>query len=90
MNNESIVMNELSKSNEAMQPSIRVEQALAEIKDDFQTPMLAKIPFAEIAMLGGAFSGVAETLATPAAEGIYRYVFPCFYDPSRKIQTILE
>lgn len=76
MDTEGIVLNELSNSNGALQPSIRVEQALTDIKDIFQTSMLAKIPFTEIAMLGGAFSGVVETLATPAAEGIYRCVFP--------------
>lgn len=35
----------------ALQPSIRVEQALTDIKDTFQVPMLAKIPFTEIATL---------------------------------------
>lgn len=75
-NIDNIALTELNGAYSALQPSIRVEQALTEIKDTFQTPMLAKIPFAEIATLGGAFSGVVETLATPAAEGIYRCVFP--------------
>ena len=76
MDTEGIVLNELSKSSGALKPSIRVEQELTDIKDTFQTPMLAKVPFSDIAMLGGAFAGVAETLATPAGEGIYRCVFP--------------
>lgn len=76
MDTKGIVLNELNNSNETLKPSIRVEQALTDIKDTFQLPMLAKIPFTEIAMLGGAFSGVVETLAAPAAEGIYRCVFP--------------
>ncbi len=75
-NIENIALTELNGANSALQPSIRVEQALTEIKDTYQTSMLAKIPFTEIATLGGAFSGVVETLATPAAEGIYRCVFP--------------
>ncbi|MET0018025.1 hypothetical protein [Oscillibacter sp.] len=75
-NKENMALTELNGANGALQRSIRVEQALAEIKDTFQAPMLAKIPFAEIATLGGSFSGVVETLATPAAEGIYRCVFP--------------
>lgn len=40
------------------------------------SPPLAKIPFAEIAALGGAFAGFAKTMATPATEGLYRCVFP--------------
>lgn len=76
METEGIVLNELSNSNGALQPSIRVEQALTDIKDTFQTSMLAKIPFTEIAMLGGSFSVIVETLAAPAAKGIYRCVFP--------------
>lgn len=75
-NEENIALAELSGANSALQPSIHVEQALMDIRDTFQTPMLAKIPFTEIAALGGSFSGVVETLATPAAEGIYRCVFP--------------
>ena len=60
MDTEGIVLNELSNSNGALQPSIRVEEALTDIKDTFQTPMLAKVPFSEITMLGGTFAGVAE------------------------------
>lgn len=75
-NNNNLVLSELSGDNSVIQPSIHVEQALIDIKDTFQLPMLAKIPFTEIATLGGAFSGVVEALATPAAEGIYRCVFP--------------
>lgn len=76
METEGIVLNELTNSNGGLQPSIRVEQALTDIKDTFQASMLAKIPFTEIAMLGGSFSVIVETLAAPAAKGIYRCVFP--------------
>ena len=75
-NNDSLVLNELAESGSALRPSVQVEHALAEIKDTYQTSPLAKIPFTEIATLGGSFAGVVETMATPAAEGIYRCVFP--------------
>ncbi len=75
-NNDVIVLEELTECRDEFKPSLGVEYALADIKDTFQTPMLAKIPFTEIAALGGAFSGVVSTLSTPAAEGIYRCVFP--------------
>ena len=75
-NNDSLVLNELAESGSALRPSVQVEHALAEIKDTYQTAPLAKIPFTEIAALGGSFAGVVETMATPAAEGIYRCVFP--------------
>lgn len=75
-NNDLLVLNELTESGGSLRPSIQVERALAEIKDTFQTSPLAKIPFTEIAALGGSFAGVAETIATPAAEGLYRCVFP--------------
>lgn len=75
-NNDLIVLEELTECSDKFKPSLGVEYALADIKDTFQTPMLAKIPFTEIAALGGAFSGVVSTLSTPAAEGIYRCVFP--------------
>ena len=75
-NNEAIVLNELTEYGESVRPSVCVEHALADIKDTFQTPVLAKIPFTEIAALGGSFAGVVNTLATPAAEGVYRCVFP--------------
>lgn len=75
MAHEELVLSELSEGG-ALRPSIQVEHALADIKDTFQTSPLAKIPFTEIAALGGSFAGVAETLATPAAEGLYRCVFP--------------
>lgn len=74
-NNELLVLNELSDSS-YLRPSVQVEHALAEIKDEFQTSPLAKIPFTEIAALGGSFAGVVETLATPVGEGLYRCVFP--------------
>ena len=74
--NDSLVLNELVESGSSIRPSVQVEQALAEIKDTYQTAPFAKIPFTEIAALGGSFAGVAETLATPAAEGLYRCVFP--------------
>jgi len=75
-NNDAIVLNELTEYGESVRPSVCVEHALADIKDTFQTPVLAKVPFTEIAALGGSFAGVASTLATPAAEGVYRCVFP--------------
>lgn len=75
-NNDLSVLNELTESGGSLRPSIQVERALAEIKDTFQTSPLAKIPFTEIAALGGSFAGVAQTIATPAAEGLYRCVFP--------------
>ena len=71
-NNDLLVLNELTESGGSLRPSIQVERALAEIKDTFQTSPLAKIPFTEIAALGGSFAGVAQTIATPAAEGLYR------------------
>lgn len=75
-NNDLLVLNELTESGGSLRPGIQVEHALAEIKDTFQTSPLAKIPFTEIAALGGPFAGAAETMATPAAEGLYRCVFP--------------
>ena len=51
-NNDSLVLNELSEAENNLRPSIQVEQALAEIKDTYQTSPLAKIPFAEITALG--------------------------------------
>ena len=61
--NDSLVLNELAESGSSIRPSVQVEQALAEIKDTYQTAPFAKIPFTEIAALGGSFAGVAETLA---------------------------
>lgn len=75
-NNDSFVLNELNGAAGALRPSVQVEQALAEIKENYQSSPLAKIPFTEIAALGGSFAGVVETMATPAAEGVYRCVFP--------------
>ena len=76
MNNDMIVLEQLAECENAIKPSMSVEYALADIKDTFQTPVLAKIPFTEIAALGGSFAGVVNTLSTPTAEGIYRCVFP--------------
>lgn len=75
-NNDSLVLNELNGAAGALRPSVQVEQALAEIKENYQSSPLAKIPFTEITALGGSFAGVVETMATPAAEGVYRCVFP--------------
>ena len=75
-NNDSLVLNELNGAAGTLRPSVQVEQALAEIKENYQSSPLAKIPFTEIAALGGSFAGVVETMATPAAEGVYRCVFP--------------
>ena len=71
-----LVLNELSESDGSLRPSIQVERALADINDTFLMSPLAKIPFTEIAALGGSFSGVAETLASPAAGEVFRCVFP--------------
>lgn len=75
-NNDLLVLNELTEARGSLRPSIQVERTLAEIKDTYQTSPLAKIPFAEIAALGGSFAGLAETMATSATEGLYRCVFP--------------
>lgn len=75
-NYDSLVLNELTESGGNLRPSIQVEHTLAEIKDIYQTSPLAKIPFTEIAALGGTFSGVVETMAALATEGLYRCVFP--------------
>lgn len=74
--NDSIALSELTEDNKKIRSSIQVEHTFAEIKDALQTPLLAKVPFAEIASLGGAFSVIPETLMPPAGEGIYRCVFP--------------
>ena len=76
MVHEELVLSELSTASDILQPSIQVEHALADIKDTFQISPLAKIPFTEIAALGGSFASVVETMATPAGEGLYRCVFP--------------
>lgn len=75
-NNDLLVLNELTESGSNLRPSIQVEHALTEIQDTYLTSPLAKIPFAEIASLGGSFAGLAQTMATPATEGLYRCVFP--------------
>lgn len=75
-NNDLLVLNELTESGNNIRPSIQVEHALAEIQDTYLTSPLAKIPFAEIAALGGSFAGLAQTMASPATEGLYRCVFP--------------
>lgn len=75
-NNDLLVLNELTESGNNLRPSIQVEHALAEIQDTYLTSPLAKIPFAEIAALGGSFAGLVQTMATPATEGLYRCVFP--------------
>lgn len=75
-NTDSLVLRELAASSANLRPSIQVEHALSEIKDTYLTSPLAKIPFTEIAALGGSFAGVVESMASPAAEGLYRCVFP--------------
>lgn len=75
-NDDFLVLNELAESGGSLRPSVQVEQALAEIKDIYQPSPLAKVPFTEIAALGGSFARMAETLAAPMAEGLYRCVFP--------------
>lgn len=76
MAHEELVLSELSEVRGALSPSVQVEHALVDIKETFQTSPLAKIPFTEIAAMGGSFASVVETMATPAAEGLYRCVFP--------------
>ena len=75
-NTDSLVLREFADSSANLRPSIQVEHALSEIKDTYLTSPLAKIPFTEIAALGGSFAGVVESMASPAAEGLYRCVFP--------------
>ena len=75
-NNDSLVLNELSEAENNLRPSIQIEQALAEIKDTYQTSPLAKIPFAEITALGGAFAVAAKAMYAPAENGLFRCVFP--------------
>ena len=75
-NNDLLVLNEMTESGNNLRPSLQVEHALAEIKDTYLSSPLAKIPFAEIAALGGSFAGLMQTMATPATEGLYRCVFP--------------
>ena len=75
-NNDSLVLSELSETEDNLRPSIQIEQALAEINDTYKTSPLAKIPFAEITALGGSFAVAAKAMSTPAAEGLYRCVFP--------------
>lgn len=74
--NDSLVLHELADSSTSLKSNIQVEHTLAEIKDTYFTSPLAKIPFTEIAALGGSFAGVVESMASPAAEGLYRCVFP--------------
>ena len=75
-NTDSLVLRELADSSANLRPSIQVEHALSEIEDTYLISPLAKIPFTEIAALGGSFAGVVESMCSPAAEGLYRCVFP--------------
>lgn len=75
-NNDSLVLNELSEAEDNLRPNIQIEQALAEIKDTYQTSPLAKIPFAEITALGGSFAVAAKAMYAPAENGLFRCVFP--------------
>ncbi|MBQ3214756.1 MAG: hypothetical protein IJB11_01410 [Oscillospiraceae bacterium] len=75
-NHDSFVLRELADFSTSLSPSVQVEHSLAEIRDTYLTSPLAKIPFKEIAALGGSFAGVVESMASPAAEGLYRCVFP--------------
>ncbi len=74
--NDLLALNELSESSEEFRPSIQVEQALTDINNTYLTSPLSKIPFTEIAALGGAFAGVVEKLASSAAGEVFRCVFP--------------
>ena len=73
---DGIVLRELSDNTDDLNLCVSIEHALVDIRDTFQTPSLAKIPFTEIAALGGSFASVVHSLSTPAGEGIYRCVFP--------------
>ncbi len=75
-NNDLLVLNELTESGSSLRSNIQVEHTLAEIKDTYQTSPLAKITFSELVDLGGSFAGLAQTMAAPATEGLYRCVFP--------------
>ena len=74
--NDLIALNELTEAGGNLRPSIQVEKALTDINTTYLTSPLAKIPFTEIAALGGAFAGVAEKLATSAAGEVFRCIFP--------------
>lgn len=75
-NNDILVLNALAEAGSKFKPSVQIEHTLAEIKDAYLASPIAKIPFNEIATLGGSFAGVVETMAVPATEGLYRCVFP--------------
>lgn len=75
-NNDLLVLCELADSSTKLRPSAQVDYTLAEIKDTYLSSPLTKVPFTEIAALGGSFAGVVESMASPAAEGLYRCVFP--------------
>lgn len=74
--NDLLVLNELTESGGSLRPSIQVEKALTDINTTYLTSPLSKIPFTEIAALGGAFAGVVEKMATSAAGEVFRCVFP--------------
>lgn len=69
-------MTDMGDTGVSFHPSMRFEDALSEIRETYQAPLLAKVPFTEIAALGASFSGVIKMLFTPSAEGVYRCVFP--------------
>ena len=74
--NDMLVLNEMIEAGSNLKPSIQVEKALTDINIEYLTSPLAKIPFSEIAALGGAFSGVVEKMATSTAGEVFRCVFP--------------
>ena len=80
-NTDSLVLRELAASSANLRPSIQVEHALSEIKDTYLTSPLAKIPFTEIAALGGSFAGVVESMASPATviSSVSNSLFPIVF-----------
>lgn len=74
--NTALVLSEMDHAELCYHPSMRFEDALAEIHDVYQAPLLEKVPMKEIAALGASFTSAINSLATPAAEGVYRCVFP--------------
>lgn len=74
--NDMLALNEMIEAGSNLKPSIQVEKALTDINKEYLTSPLAKIPFSEIAALGGAFSGVVEKMTTSAAGEVFRCVFP--------------
>ncbi len=74
--NSLLALNELGESGEKLMAGIQLERALADINSTYLTSPLSKIPFTEIAALGGSLAGVVEKMVSPAAGEVFRCVFP--------------